>query len=337
MDSQPSATAPLLGQQQTPQPYSSHPIQPFPQQPPQPISPTSLGSPDVRFVSSMEFNDPAIVTIDHDDLYENTHFLMENKLNLFFTIIVLGLLVCLVLFSPWVDILQQGSTNIGLIICGALSGIFLIAYMIESFCSGTRQYLSDITDPVGIQNHIHRVRSNSPHLRFHVECYHYETITTTSRDSNGNTTTSTRQEKRVTHRESQPFLYDCWDDISGELIGVGAIYRLTRVRFHKKFVFADAQTCQSWENEARAFQDRNRYRDVHMNFWHTLDIPDYIPRMLAIMGAKEDVPKCLGLSYFILWTIILCGYCYRSWFHSISTKQSYEYVKRIQRLHRHYY
>jgi len=215
--------------------------------------------------------------------------------------------------------------------------IFIIAYFIETCCSPTRQYLSDVTDPNGVQGHIHFVRCNPPHISFHVECYHYETVTETTMDSDGKKTTKTREEKRVTHRESQPFVYDCWDDISGELIGVGHLYRLTRVRFNKSFVFADDLTCRAWEEEARMIQDRNRHRDVHMDFWHTLEIPSFTPRMLAINGPQEDVPKCLGLGYYFVLSLFFCGYCYRSWFHSISTKQSYQFVKRIKRNHHHHH
>jgi len=326
--------SPLLQPQIQPQ---TNPIQPV-YDPTSPVPTVPLGTPDVRFVSSLEISpDPnVVITVDHDDLYENTSFLTENKLNLGFTIAVVALLVCVIVFSPPVDVLHQwGSSGIGIsipfIICCAFMGIFWIAYLIETCCSGTRQYLSEISTPTGVHNHIQRVRSNYPILSFHVECYHYETITTSSTDSNGQTTTSSRTEKRVTYRETQHFAYDCWDDISGELLGVGAIYRLTRIRYHKTHVFADENTCRAWEAEAQAIQNRNRHRDTHMSFWHSMEIQDYTPRMLAITGAMEDAPMCLGLGWYVVWSLVMFGYCYRSWFHCISTKQNYEYVKRIKR------
>jgi len=248
-------------------------------------------------------------------------------------------MVCALLFTKQINVLNQpvpAGTVVTTpsMICLIIAGVAVVAYFIESGVSPTRQYIWDITNPLGVQHHIHHVRSNSPRLCFHVECYHYHTVTRTVTDSNGKTTSSTHQEKRVTHTESQPFGYDCWDDISGDLIGVGAMYRLTRIRFHKTYVFADEYTRYTWEAEARSIQDRNRFRDTHMDFWHCMDISGHTPRMLAINGNPEDVPKCLGKGFYVLWSFLLCGYCYRSWFHSISTRQTYEFVKRIKR-HQH--
>jgi len=290
------------------------------------LAPTSLGPMDLRYVSNMSIKED-IVEVNADDLYENTHWITENKLNLIITLVIVVFLVCVIVFLA-----QNIPVNsIQTIICLSLCGVGILLYMIESCCSSTRQYLWSVTDPEGIQYHIHRVRSSAPRLCFHVECYHYETYTTTTTDSQGKQTTSTRTEKHVTYRESQPFHYDCWDDISGDLIGVGELYRLTRVRFHKTYVFADEHTREAWEAEARNIQDRNRCRDTHMDFWHCLDIPSYVPRMLAVPGNEPELPRGVGKNWYILSSLLLCGYCYRSWFHSISTRQSYDYVKRIQR------
>jgi len=311
------------------------------------MQPTPLGPPEIRVVSTFEIKEgsPTATTtssegtlggvgglqMDVQDLYENTHWASQNKLNLIFTLAVLGSVVALIVFG----LVLPKRNDFDLIICAVVAGVSVVAYYIESACSSTRQYLSGMTNPQGIHGHIHSVRSSPPILCFHVVCYHYETITTVSRDSNGRENVSTRTEKRVTHRESEHFIYDCWDDVSGILIGVGDLYRLTRIRFHKTYVFADEHTQYAWEGQARAIQDRNRCRDTHMDFWHCLDIPGYEHRMLAVNGEKNDLPACLGIGWYSLCSLVFCGYIYRSWFNNISTRQSYEFVKRVKR-HHHY-
>jgi len=269
-----------------------------------------------------------LVFVDH--LYENKHFIHSNKWNLFFTIYTLvGIAIIIWCFIPSDDNVCYAS-GFGNWVALGLTGAGILIYWIESFCcSASCKYLNDVVDPEGIQVHINTIKTKSPSIHFTIECYHYETYTTTTTDANGNVTTQTRTERVVTYRETQPFRYSEWDDISGELIGVGAKYRVTKVRFSKKYVFADEHTRNCWEAAYNDIQSRNRHRDVHMDAWHGFSINGYRGRMLAMVNPDEP-PMCLKLVWYVLSSLVLFGYCFRSWFHSISTKQRFKYIKRVK-------
>jgi len=206
----------------------------------------------------------------------------------------------------------------------------MLTFWIGFFCcSASFKYLRGVKDPEGIQVHIQKIKQSSPNIYFTVECYHYETTTTTYTDANGNTQTQTQTERVVTYRETQPFRYNAWDDISGELVGVGLYYRVTKIRFSKIYVFADEHTQLCWSAAARDIQDRNRHRDTHMDFWHGYSINGYKGRKLALAD-PEKPPLGLNMSVYVLSSLFLFGYCFRSWFHSISTKQRFQYKKRVQ-------
>jgi len=297
------------------------------------ISMVSLG-PTEQFFTSEQFDkgykEEQGETVFVDHLYENRHWINSNKWNLFFTIYILagiGIMIwCLIPsddnvcyvsgFGPWVVV--------------GLTGAGVLIYWLESFCcSASCKYLSSVKDPEGLQGHINTIKSKSPRIQFTVECYHYETHTTTTTDANGNTTTTTHTERVVTYRETQPFRFTTWDDISGELIGVGAKYRVTKVRFSKKYVFADEHTRKCWEAAYADIQSRNRHRDTHMDAWHGFSINGYRGRMLAMVD-PDDPPVCLEMVWYVLSSLVLLGYCFRSWFHNISTKQRFKYIKRVK-------
>jgi len=133
----------------------------------------------------------------------------------------------------------------------------------------------------------------------------------------------------VTHSETQAFRYNRWDDISGDLVGVGAIYRVTKVKFQMTYVFADQHSQNKWDSEYSNFKARNENRDTHFNAWHTFEIRGFRSRKLALVGIDEP-PCCLNLTWYFITSLILWGYCFRAWFHSISVKQRYKYIKRVK-------
>jgi hypothetical protein len=289
-----------------------------------------LGPEDVRFIPNIEIPEKGgFVEIPMEELYENTHWITENKVNLVFTLGVFGVLGAFL----W----SVAAKSSAMLYLGIALGVVCLIYYIESIVSSTRKYLWTVTNPRGVHEYIRTIKDTPIRIVLHVECYHYETRYHTSTDSEGKTTTTTTTEKVVTYYGTEEFCYDYWDDISGQLLGVGELYRLTRVRFHRRFVFADQETQHAWEHQCRSFQHRHRHRDVEMTFWHTVGIHGYEPRLLAICGDAQDIPQCVGISWYSLCSLLFLGYFYRSWFHTISTRQSYEFIKRLKKHHHHHH
>jgi len=111
---------------------------------------TPLGPPEIRVVSTFEIREGSpegtVLHMDPQDIYENTHWATQNKLNLFFTVAVWGSLVALIVFG----LVLPKRNEYDLIVCGVVFGVAVIVYYIESACSSTRKYLSGMTDPQGI-------------------------------------------------------------------------------------------------------------------------------------------------------------------------------------------
>jgi len=277
-----------------------------------------------------EDQDGGFIVIHADNLYENTPWYKSNKSVLVLTILfVVGLIATVACVIPGTDN-KCYTFNTGWIIAISATACIVFIYIIESFaCSATCKYLNSTTDLDGIDAHIDKVKNRPPYIYFSVECYHFETTTTTTRDSNGNTTTSTKTERVTTYTETQPFRYDNWDDISGNIIGVGLLYKITKIRFSKTYIFSDSHTQDRWRAEYRDIQDRNRHRDQCMDAWHGFSIKGYKGRVLTL-NDPDNPPPCMALWSYVLCSLSLVGYCYRVWFHSLCTKQRFCYVKRIK-------
>jgi len=256
--------------------------------------------------------------------YDDTPWYKTNILCLLLTLAILGCFGFFV-YAQWFsndDSIKLASR----ITLGILGGLY---YMEALFFSGTPRYLWNQTDPEGIDVYVERVKRSAPEIGFHVECYHHETRHRTVRDSNGNTRTESYTVKVTTYRGSDVLHYSSWDDVSGVLAGVGEEYRMTRCRFSKNYIFADERSRDEYEHQWSHFKNSHRHRDTHMDTWITFHVNGYTGRKLAIVG-ENDVHCCVHLAWYLLSTLLVGSYIYRSWFQNISIKQSFEFMKRIK-------
>ncbi len=61
----------------------------------------------------------------------------------------------------------------------------------------------------------------------------------------------------------------------------------------------------------------NRFRDVNVDIWWTLDIPNYMARVL-VKKDNTPTPACLNIGIFFFWSLILLSWPYRIWFESLT-------------------
>jgi len=255
--------------------------------------------------------------------YDATPWYKTNFFCLFFSIATLTSL-CFFIYSEFFSVNPQEILG-GRVSLGVCYGL----YFIEAFfVSTTPRYLWNQTDPEGIDVYVDRVKCVPPQVVFHVECYHYETHYRTVTDSNGNTRTESYTEKVVTHRASENLQFSTWNDVSGELKGVGTEYRMTRCRFKKSYMFADERSRDAYEYQWDYFKKTNN-RDTHMDAWIHFHINGYIARKLAIVG-EHEMHCCVHLAWYLVSSLFLGSYIYRSWFQDMSVKQSFEFVKCIK-------
>lgn len=114
----------------------------------------------------------------------------KHKLSTFFTMVLFGTLFS---HSIW-------STQMGYRIAVAVAAI---AYLIESACCSTRKYLSNMLTPIDVKNMLDNLRDMRPSLTWDLECYHYRSDYSRSK----NVSHKESRTKFVTHRASQEYFY----------------------------------------------------------------------------------------------------------------------------------
>ncbi len=104
--------------------------------------------------------------------------------------------------------------------------------IIESFCSRTYAFFSNIESANRGQEVINAVRVNPPAVKFDIQNYHFET-----RVERRNGNTHVKQVRVNTHHADKPFAFCEWMDISPEASAIDYVkaHRLTRMTFMKHF------------------------------------------------------------------------------------------------------
>lgn len=136
---------------------------------------------------------------------ENIH----HKKAITLSVILWGRFICYTLFPSKVSIPTWMTTSeerhrIPFMI------IIALLYLLESLFCSTRKYLSNVLDMSAIQRLMEQVMSMQPIIKWHVECYHYDTVNRKTGsgwvEGSGETMRAERT-KVVTHRAVQRYTY----------------------------------------------------------------------------------------------------------------------------------
>jgi len=167
--------------------------------------------------------------------------------------------------------------------------VFYIVSIITTFCSAQYKAMSHRTDVEGGMNFCQKMRESGPVVSFHVECYHYTTVTT--RDSKGHT--HTRREKRVTYSKFFPIPIPYWCDATPPLYVPD--FRLLihiKTRLIIEWMHNSLDTLDKMRNE---LYDKNKHRDTYCSVTRSETIPGLIPETMILNGKKKKIP------FFIRW------------------------------------
>lgn len=123
--------------------------------------------------------------------------------------------------------------------------IIAVVYLIEAAHSSTNKFLWNAMRNKDASNYINIVKTATPTVTFHIECWHMEkrTRTVESKDSDGRTHTKTEdyEVKVVSHREQENFHFTRCEDITGN-IQVKGKELCMRLSLSKSYILADDQT-----------------------------------------------------------------------------------------------
>ena len=191
--------------------------------------------------------------------------------------------------------------------CLIIFGILYVFYLSLEFCSPTSRYLCNKSSDQGMYEKMGRNFRTPPVICFHCECYHYVTVTYYTRDKNGHRHRHTRREKRVTYRETYNFPYYSERDVSGLFyLNCEKAYiekkHYIKLELKEEINFADAISYYDYDRAKSNFWRRNRFRDVHFNFWETRTIPGMEHHNLVKLTVNE--PFMVNYFFFVIFTIL---------------------------------
>jgi hypothetical protein len=207
-----------------------------------------------------------------------------------------------------------------------------IGYIITCFCSPTFSYLKHKHKAQSIHTYMHKLFSTAPEISFHVECYHYVTTYHTSY-SNGRSRRTTRRSKVVTHRETQPFTYYSWRDISGLFIlDSHKIIRshkkaYIKLELEKNIELNDDITRYDYQRQKDDIYNRNRGRDTHMSFWETREISDY--SQYNLIKISDVNPRFVNVWCYVLFIILPFIEFYKIYVNQYCVDQDYTIKKLV--------
>ena len=204
-------------------------------------------------------------------------------------------------------------------------GISYVIYIILEFCSPTCSYLINKQIDQGMYEKMGKLFSTPPVINFYAECYHYETHTYTTRDSEGKTQTHTETRKVVTHTDSYNMPYYSTKDVSGLFLlrmDIAQAKEKAFIKLHlqKEINFADAISYSDYLTQKDLFWRRNRFYDVHMDFRETRYIPGMDKHNLVKIGKEE--PFSVKIGWYILAVLLTFGQFYKWWVDSFCVFQN---------------
>ena len=200
------------------------------------------------------------------------------------------------------------------------------------FCSPTLSYLCHKKSGDKMYSKMGTLFRTPPKITMRCVCYHYETRTVTDRDANGNVTTRTVTERVITYSESEDINYYSTRDVSGLFkldIERGLLEKKNyiKLKLKKCIDFADAISYSDYMTQKTNFWQRNRYRDIYMDFTESRDIPGFNKYELVLI--KENEPCFIGSFYYVIFTLLTFGQFYKMYVNSFCINQNYKIRKLI--------
>jgi hypothetical protein len=212
---------------------------------------------------------------------------------------------------------------------GCIAGVTYIIYMIRIFFySDNFKYLIHANMIFNIEEHMSLVKQSSPCVTWTMTCYHNERRTRrVSRTVNGRRHyhTETYYVKVATWVGSQTFLFNQWWDCSAPGLAGSNECQHTRIKFHKNYIFADANTAGAFDYQKEAFVQMNRCRDVLFDFNEQMDIPGFIPTALA--STTNERPFFLSAAWYATAAVLLLELPFSFFMKKISSKKDFTYIK----------
>lgn len=195
---------------------------------------------------------------------------------------------------------------------GALFFVFAVAYVVEGLLNRTSRALWNIGGVDDVASYVDRMRAAAPAVHFVGESYHFErrsrTVHKTTTDSHGKSRTESfteyYEEKVVTHRAREPFRYDGFDDLSGELSAEIYLHNACRIDFKHHWFVADDYTAREFDYQWHHFDRDHRHRDQQFHSWKEVSLPGFRDSMIAVVDAARR-PRWMAWWVYAVFTFVI--------------------------------
>ena len=215
---------------------------------------------------------------------------------------------------------------------GILVFLYISYIFVELCASPVSIYLRNKSSDNGMYEKMRIYFSTPPEVGFYCECYHYESRTVTSTDSEGNTTTTTVTERVVTYSEKLDFPYYSGRDVSGLFYlncdkGIVEKKKYLKLELFVEVNFADPISCMDYEYAKNIFIERNKYKDSYFDFNEIKNIPGMKKLNLIKLGETEScIANCCC---FVLFTFLTLAEIYKLYFNSLCVYQKFKIRKLV--------
>jgi hypothetical protein len=178
-----------------------------------------------------------------------------------------------------------------------------IFYTIGYCCIQERRYISNAQSAESATIYLQKLVESPPLIQFDVDCYHYETTSTTNTDSQGNTTTSTSESKvsSYTHREVLNFNNYSWKDEtvlpSFQDAGSSQIFRVNI----DKILLVDEKTQKHVTTRKETLYRENQHRDTYCSSTFHFSVEGFRDRLLVV--PNNNIPWYLSSPVYFLLSI----------------------------------
>jgi len=210
--------------------------------------------------------------------------------------------------------------------------IILFFYWINCACSHSCAYLTHRKDGNTIHDYMGNLFYTPGNIDFHMECYHYETYTTTSTDSKGRTKTTTHTRKVTTWTGTESFKYSSWLDVSGPFLLDTSDFvhdpKQAWIKLNLSYTidFIDEATRQECERQKDFFIQSNKHRDTHYSFSQHDRIETFYKYNLVSLGDNPERTK-IKCRYLFLSSLFCCAELYKMYVDSFCIRQKFTIKK----------
>ena len=207
--------------------------------------------------------------------------------------------------------------------------VFLVIYFVEALICPVASTLKSLCEEEKGYNIYLKARIGGPSFYWTSVSYHYETVTTTHRNADGSTYTTTHQVRVNTHYANMYYDFDDFTDTSDEFptdVDLMRIYSKNQYNCFDTYTEEDKKF--QWDKFVRE-NDRDTHQDVNESFSINGSTSQALPNLLIY---SNKAPYFMKYTYYLCSVLTLTAAIYRWGVTTLSAFTNVNIIKTIRKL-----